>query len=512
MLPIHSFFRPMLAALVIVGCAAAPAFAAANFSASRTSGVAPLLVVFDATSTTAASAGDPFHEVYFHWSFSDSGSGNWAHTGSSRNEAHGPIAAHVFQKPGTYSVRLNTLDPNGATSTKSVTISVSDPNTVFSGTKTICVSASGNFSGCPSGAAHVTTSTFTSAVGHAAPGRRVLLRRGDSFTGRAVLNGNGPGILGAYGSGASPKVTFTGSNAALIVSTAGVLLKDWRVMDIAFVGAGTQYSSAIAADAYLEQFLVLRVQSTLMHTGISINPRKVNRDGLPHIHDQVGVVDSVFENMDGGSGGAGMYIAASHLAILGNTVRDSTRSEHLIRLPYVGQSVLSHNLLQEPAIKKHHLKLHATEVTSNFSYAERDSHEVVISENIAEGGINGWSFTLGPQNGIVDERIRQMIVERNRFTTGSGTRTHMLIWGRDLTARNNVYETGASFVSVGQRGIEPPPSNVQVYDNCLLPLACGSFAGGGTAPSGGGGGTSTPTPTPSPTPSMAPPAAPVLLP
>src|SRR5512145_1297788 len=74
---------------------------------SRTSGVAPLAVFFDATGTTRSSTFRPFHDVEYRWDFGDPVSGNWqptdgSRTGRSRNSATGPVAAHVFGAPGTY--------------------------------------------------------------------------------------------------------------------------------------------------------------------------------------------------------------------------------------------------------------------------------------------------------------------------------------------------------------------------------------------------------------------------
>ena len=81
---------------------------ALSLVSSRVSGVAPLAVFFDATGTTASSTPRPFHDLEYRWDFGDVGSGTWT-TGSSagvssRNTATGPVAAHVFETPGTYTI------------------------------------------------------------------------------------------------------------------------------------------------------------------------------------------------------------------------------------------------------------------------------------------------------------------------------------------------------------------------------------------------------------------------
>ncbi|MEK7706276.1 MAG: MopE-related protein, partial [Myxococcota bacterium] len=84
--------------------------------AARTSGVAPLAVFFDASGTTdTAVTSRPFHELEYRWDFGDpAGGATWAYGArpgsSSKNVALGPVAAHVFESPGTYTVALSVFD------------------------------------------------------------------------------------------------------------------------------------------------------------------------------------------------------------------------------------------------------------------------------------------------------------------------------------------------------------------------------------------------------------------
>lgn len=90
-----------------------------TFAASRLSGVAPLAVFFDATATTATATTRPFHDIEYKWNFGDPAGSpvngttwtNGSRAGaSSRNAATGPVAAHVFETPGTYTVALTAFD------------------------------------------------------------------------------------------------------------------------------------------------------------------------------------------------------------------------------------------------------------------------------------------------------------------------------------------------------------------------------------------------------------------
>src|SRR3972149_6052856 len=119
---------------------------------SRTSGVAPLSVFFDATTTTSDATTRPFHDLDYAWDFGDPSAGAWALDGLPKNQAKGGVAGHVFETPGTYTVTLTVRNALGETDTQRVSITVQDPEVVFAGANTVCFSVSGNFTGGPTGA------------------------------------------------------------------------------------------------------------------------------------------------------------------------------------------------------------------------------------------------------------------------------------------------------------------------------------------------------------------------
>ena len=81
---------------------------------------APQALFFDATATScsagecgsAESATNAFRSLNFTWDFGDSGNGNWAmgaaalEDGHDKNIEYGPIAFHVWESSGTYTVTL----------------------------------------------------------------------------------------------------------------------------------------------------------------------------------------------------------------------------------------------------------------------------------------------------------------------------------------------------------------------------------------------------------------------
>src|SRR5437773_2944869 len=172
--------------------------------ASRVSGVAPLAVFFDATGTTANATSRPFHELEYRWDFGDPGSGSWSTTGLSKNSTTGGVAAHVFEVPGTYTVSLTATDGTSIAGS-SVQITVQNPDLVFAGGNTVCVSlaTAPSFTGCPAGALQVPSSNLSSIIGlYAIGGKRLLFRRGQTWTSPLPItilgNSSTPRTIGSF--------------------------------------------------------------------------------------------------------------------------------------------------------------------------------------------------------------------------------------------------------------------------------------------------------------------------
>lgn len=182
-----------------------------QFTPSRASCVAPCAVHFDASATSVS---DPalhaFTDLEYTWNFGDPLAGNWtigaAH--GPKNRAVGPIAAHVYERPGLFTVTVTVQAAGVGAASTTRQIEVADPDHVFAGGQTVCVARSDdNWSGCPAGAQQVIASDAVNAWDtHGGSNRRVLLRRGDVFDAATpvILAGTGPGQLGAFGSGAKP--------------------------------------------------------------------------------------------------------------------------------------------------------------------------------------------------------------------------------------------------------------------------------------------------------------------
>ena len=474
---------------------------------ARTSGVAPLSVFFDASATTDAGITRPFHDLEYTWNFGDTDAGTWAYGTKpgvgSKNAATGPVAAHVFETAGTYDVSVTVFDGT-YTATTHTTITVQDPDVIFAGTNTICV-GSGSIpvagaNGCPAGASVYQQSNFATAVNsYAHTGRRLLFRRGDTFTAPSsgVLDETGPGIIGAFGTGALPVVQRTGSSSIMMLSSQSTpTIKDWRIMDLDFDGRSTIQESNIGIDSGggINQVLILRMNMRNMYRGVSAGPWILNalNSGTPKhsIFEEWAVVDSTMSGIPGCNGPNRyicdwrVYLAGKKHSIQGNLLdNQDTGGSHVIRSEYMAKGVISNNDIARAGEFQMAIKLHAwgwqSGGVADPGAVGTYSEQVIISDNKIIGGVNPWTISLGPQNDTSDERVRDVIVERNWFTAGSGTQLHMHINSSETTIRNNICDlTGAVYhtcIAVVQWGTTP--DNVRIYNNTFYSRSSGDFYG-----------------------------------
>lgn len=447
---------------------------ALEVSASRVSGVAPLAVFFDAASATSARAAErPFHELAYCWDFGDPTSGQFATSGLSRNHAKGPVAAHVFERPGTYTVTVNARDPEGRVATRTIAIEVADPDRVFAGEATACLSSSGTFDGCPEGARRITGSDLGAAREYAASGRRLLLRRGDAFRGSLAINSPGPGSIGAYGDGNRPRIDA--SSVVFRISGQSPRFSDHRIVDLEIVGQGAD-SGAVDVGGMARDLLLLRLKTT--GTGHAViapesiiqywrNQGSTDQD----LSDGFFVQDCEMGHVSGVK--TLLFVAAHRLAMLGNVYEDS--GEHVLRVPWTERAVISSNYLSGAIPTKHVVKLHGPGWASSGIARGRYTERVVLSDNVFQGGDDDWTVSVGPQNAQSDERVRDLIVERNLFLPSERVQVPLTLSGNDLTVRDNVFFRCArpqtSCMSVGARGIEPPPARVSILHNTCASLA-----------------------------------------
>lgn len=458
--------RMFLTALLAAIFFTTPAFSAtitADLEASRLTGVAPFYVFFDSTgSTTTDSAADPWRDLLFKFYFDDpDGGAVWAHTGLSKNLANGSTAAHTFQSAGVYDVVVTVADHASGLDTATVQITVTEPDTVFAGALTVCISTSGTFSGCPAaGAIEITATNIAPTLAtYGTSKRRILLRRGESFTNDdtlAITHQEG-GHLGAYAAGADPIVAVTAKIIEFGSQTGGASNYgyDWRVTDLDITGTGS--GAAIGVGGTAEFILIQGVKTRDFGVAIDFSPWFLQIDDSHIMHHDIGI----FELDSDDNSNACFYGAARNLSIMGSTcIGGLPSTEPSIRMEFWQGGVFQHNYAEGAAGGKDILKFHSCEYPMPLGDGEKDfpcadvsdySEYVVISDNefIGIENFNGVLVSIRPQTNNINERIRYITIERNYFQAGIDHGKDLWISAADTETRDNI------FVGTGMRDWQP---------------------------------------------------------
>ena len=476
--------------------------------ANRTSGTAPLSVVFVAGFNNSSVSERDFHDLVYLWDFDDTGAGTWANSGKSKETATGPVASHLFESAGTFTVALtikNGSPPYATVDTDTFEITVTAADTTFSTTNTTVVNKVGDsdFTGKPTGATELNTDDAGDISGILASGKRVLFKRGSEWTQASEINfGNFTTCeIGAYGTGTSPDalgafdndpiINITGNDANLFDVER---MHDMRITHIQCPGS-TITKGIIWGHTDIQNLLMLRCKMTSHKSCLGWTSFREDAD------DEI-TGNSVIECSMTDPEVYGNYLGGDKLTYMGNRANDS-KTTHVCRAWMAYLSVISHNRLSGASTEntngRHALKMHGPIDSNVGTYAETGSGglpfptKFTVIANNTIGGSGPWSMSLGPQSAGAqyDERLSDIIVEKNIFLADYGTlvpsklvQVSLMFEGRYFTVRNNVFvgTGGASSytgVAIERRSTEPTPLGNHVYNNTIYnsDLITGSMTG-----------------------------------
>ncbi len=453
----------LAAALGLAACAGGPSAPIAVVVApSRTAGVAPLAVFFDATGTSGLDGGD-FLSAHFTWDFGDAGAGAWATTGLSRNLATGFLAAHVFERPGTYVVTVGGRDRAGRLGpAATVTITVTDPETAYAGAATRCVSRAGDFTGAPAACDAVTSTDLPAQLAwlNAASRRRLLLRRGETWPAVTLaLTGAGPCTLGAFGPGARPILALgstPGQSAGLLVTGT-----DWRVMDLDLDGANLPPPNAEGDTTFGGSGTEVLGANLSIHDGHSV--------GWGAGGDRTYLYDSQV----GHTGYFAAYVDGVDSAIMGSTVDQMRLAVSFVRPAETRNVYVADNLIDASRAAP----------TTGIKWHSRRG---VITDNVITAGTSRIATTASSADCdfslAVDKGLGVLLIERNVLKPDGNpandayTSTGIGLGESDAMVRNNLlYDMDLAFH--GACGA----SNVHILNNTvyMTPTTTGLNVGNG---------------------------------
>jgi Calx-beta domain len=486
-------------------------------SAIRTTGISPFLMFFDATGTTDTSIAantTAFQNVTYTWNFGDtgtSGTSTWAYGSNpgknSKNTATGGIAAHLYVTSGTDTAYKATVTATDGTNTATCSVPVTAYNPSgangFAGTKTTCVAASSapvaGSGDCPAGAAVLKTSSFTSATGssYVGAGKRVLFHCGDTFTGSASTVSGAKWSIGAYGG-----CEGTQTSRPIIKGSLGINMQatgDGRVADLDFESVGS--SAAVYSDNNYDYVTYQITMYNLLSHGNDESYYMAQCAQCGYIQlvqtgmgSNQGTYINFAENNQSQWGTNSLYNNIDYQAVLGNSFSgvgapNNGSGIETVRVSACRMCVFANNTIENANDVGAVLKLHnGNTKNSSPTWTGVYTELIEISDNLFSGTSGADLVETAPQNSNYDERLRNIVVERNIFQgsdTGGGRQ--ILVSAVNETLRDNVFNQsvagGGQGIQVARRGIEPVPQFVQIYNNTCDEGTCAAFSGSNfTAP------------------------------
>ena len=493
--------------------------------AARKSGAAPLLVFFDATGTTSSAVtgnASAFQDVSYSWTFGDTGSsgtGTWAFGSNagqnSKNSATGAVAAHLYITSGADTAYPVTVTAYDGTNTASCQLAVTayDPAGArgFPGTQTTCVYNSTAGATCPVGAALLQTQD----IGHAldsgfGSNRRVLFHCGDKFTGSYTASaGVNRASIGAYGGcegSSTNRPVFQNSSGSTLSLTPGNPT-DIRIADIDFED-GTLSAQAIGNGTGLGETQITLYNLSCNGMNACYYLSQATQSGLiQSTATGMGTMTGSYWNYAANNclnastaancGGAPGYYNVNYNALLGDSFDGqgaaSTGSGiDTVRVSACRLCVIANNTFQNANALGAVFKLHSGNTGGGqVTWLGQYTEYVEISDNLFTGASGAQLVETAPQNQQNDERLRDIVVERNLFLgVSGGFGRQMLVSAVNETLRDNVFHVTAADstapqygAQIAQRATEPVPQFVEFYNNTCYALqtigSCVGFDGAG---------------------------------
>ena len=435
-------------------------------------GVAPLSVFFGIKEITPDTSEDrenfynPAFENYsILWDFDDVNSGVFTSTAQSRNSSYGPLAVHIFDNPGVYHVTVKAIQPDGTTINSEKIITVTNPDIVFSGDNTICFDPDGDFSESPPGSINIVTNSFDAAFPYIQKGKRILFHRGKTFTSSSQfsLDSEGPGHIGAYGSGEKPLIISSNTGYLFYFTSMNNATKDWRIADLQFQKTtGRVFDSGLN----IKELLLYRLDFNNQQGELFFSTDTTDYFKTPP-HEMITIAECTFNHFNNSFE---LYCGGNYISLIGNTISDDNNAAEIV-FTYLNKGLIQHNIINSSGANNGTLAIFAnTSIkTTQFSNDQRISSHIIISDNVITSNARNI-ITLSPGDNISYEIIQNCLIENNHIVSRSYTNNLISINGKNITVRNNIGDYSLSTIktaiTISNNGIVlNSPSNIQIYHN-----------------------------------------------
>ena len=437
----------------------------ASFSLSRQRCVAPCALHVDARATERAGFSTQQNRLglVYWWNFGDVSAGTWSEGAGQhdKNIDTGFYSGHVYEQPGRYEISLLVQGPNGETASAKQSLVVESADAHWPGEATVCISATGDFAGCPEGARRRTTSDFDIALRTAEHcdnvqrGRRCLFRRGETFFISTTItpadDAQGHHI-GAFGEGEKPVVAFEGAFVAFRArrdpSEAQLTIADLNFRgSVSALGDrlfSVQDRAVASADRAEQQLLLLRLEMSdlgpsALNFFLDDDTQAPSPITLPH---HLAVVEC--SSLGGGS----IVNSSENFLFLGNRWANSPDlAENILQLSWLSGAAIKHNTLGgscHPQRRVVSVQNHKAGDGGN----EACSRDFIVADNLIEAcGQNRIDIEISPASTVATDCVQRFVVERNYFrATGNSNADHeaLRITAQQVAVQSNIFQLSSA--------------------------------------------------------------------
>ena len=446
-----------------------------SVNTSRVTGIAPLSVFFDATSTTGLADNGFFSDnaAYMDATFSWNFDADNIDSNGKYKKASGFLTAHVFEHSGTYRVQLNVYDAVGNAASKDIYITVND----FTG-NTYYVSSNSSYASDSNDGSIVhpfLTPKYALTGSHMQPNTRILFKQGDTFNTSFfyVWDYDGPviidsyfddGTASGYPSSSTDNAEIHSTEADSGYATFSLYTDDWRVMNLEVTSGGNSYNegirypSGIGFSQNSTNNLKYRVvEHYLGGLGLSPNGQYNTIAECEYYNvNSTGFSSSEFGDINDGG------------AIIGNWVHDKTGDdeEHIFRLQGGSRYFIANNIFGPNIL----VNYDALTIRGN-------SEKVVIYKN----KLMGYVQAIWPQNRDSAKEYQHHCIFDSNLIIGQGVysldrNTGIALRAKDIVVRNNIIYDYKYGVSIDNDTVVGASRRIKVYNNTFInPRASDTF-------------------------------------
>ena len=377
--------------------------------------------------------GSPQNALY-EWDFGDKG--------SSYNTLQGFNAAHLYERSGTYTIKLTVTNQAGKSHTTSISVKVTADTR-----RRVYVSESGNDSNEGTQSKPIRSFGRAAQIVNRVSDIEILFRRGDTFDATSVMELKGDNVVvSAYGSGSNPVIRWTEDIGGYptMISPKG---NDNTVEYLTFTSNTSNPPQAIRTSA---DNVTVR-GNTFKKVGYAINGN-VKPDGLLVQGNSAPDTDGIESYFIWGDGADHVY--------LGNKVANSTE-EHVIRVVGADRVLVWQNDL--------------TNTTDQASGDNTPKGALTLHKGsyywVARNEFNEGPVAVGPLgngDGMNDKgaRFRYGVIDGNTFNT----KVAIDHGAERIMFRNNVINSGDTAILVeGHNGSYGRTTNdVTIVNNTVI--------------------------------------------